>query len=76
MVGVVGHEGGENVVPEGVLDADEVVVDRAHQAVHLGLPGVIRGVCVDTAFFKGNFPESCSIEVPTRIDPERGGRRR
>lgn len=30
--------------------------------VRLGLPGVIRGVCVDTAFFRGNFPESCSIE--------------
>ncbi len=28
----------------------------------LGLPGVIRGVVVDTAFFRGNFPESCSIE--------------
>jgi allantoicase len=30
--------------------------------VRLGLPGVVRGVCVDTAFFKGNFPESCSID--------------
>jgi allantoicase len=30
--------------------------------VRLGLPGVIRGVTVDTAFFKGNFPESCSLE--------------
>ena len=25
--------------------------------VRLGLPGVIRGVVVDTAFFRGNFPE-------------------
>jgi len=31
--------------------------------VRLGLPGVVRGVCVDTAFFKGNFPESCSLEA-------------
>ena len=31
--------------------------------VRLGLPGVIRGVVVDTAFFRGNFPESCSIEA-------------
>ena len=31
--------------------------------VRLGLPGIIHGVCVDTAFFKGNFPESCSIEA-------------
>lgn len=30
--------------------------------VRLGAPGVIRGVVVDTAFFAGNFPESCSIE--------------
>ncbi|MGH3516082.1 MAG: allantoicase [Haloechinothrix sp.] len=31
--------------------------------VRLGAPGVIRGVTVDTAFFKGNFPEQCSIEA-------------
>jgi allantoicase len=30
--------------------------------VRLGVPGVIRGVCVDTAFFRGNFPSHCSIE--------------
>lgn len=30
--------------------------------IRLGLPGVIRGVVVDTAFFRGNYPESCSIE--------------
>jgi allantoicase len=30
--------------------------------VRLGVPGVIKGVVVDTAFFRGNFPESCSIE--------------
>jgi allantoicase len=33
--------------------------------VRLGLPGVIHGVVVDTAFFRGNFPESCSIEAAT-----------
>ena len=31
--------------------------------VRLGLPGLIRGVVVDTAHFKGNFPEACSIET-------------
>ena len=31
--------------------------------VKLGLPGVIRGVNVDTAFFIGNYPEYCSIEA-------------
>jgi allantoicase len=33
--------------------------------VRLGLPGVIHGVVVDTSFFRGNFPESCSIEAAT-----------
>lgn len=31
--------------------------------VRLGLPGLIRGVVVDTAYFKGNYPEACSIEA-------------
>jgi len=31
--------------------------------VRLGVPGLVRGVVVDTAFFKGNYPESCSIEA-------------
>jgi allantoicase len=29
----------------------------------LGVPGVIRQIEVDTAHFKGNFPESCSMEA-------------
>ncbi|REF00850.1 allantoicase [Thermomonospora umbrina] len=31
--------------------------------VRLGLPGVIRGVVVDTAWFKGNFPPYASVEA-------------
>jgi allantoicase len=31
--------------------------------VRLGLPGVIHGVDVDTAFFKGNYPDQCSIDA-------------
>src|SRR6266581_2724412 len=31
--------------------------------VRLGAAGRIRGVDVDTAHFKGNFPEACAIEV-------------
>jgi allantoicase len=31
--------------------------------VRLGLPGVIRGVLVDTSFFKGNYPEQFSLEA-------------
>jgi allantoicase len=29
----------------------------------LGMPGVIQRIAVDTAHFKGNFPESCSMEA-------------
>jgi len=31
--------------------------------VRLGLPGIIRGVIVDTSYFRGNFPSHCSIEA-------------
>jgi allantoicase len=31
--------------------------------IRLGLPGVIRGVIVDTSFFRGNYPEQCSLEA-------------
>jgi allantoicase len=31
--------------------------------VRLGVPGVIRRMEVDTSYFKGNFPESCSLEI-------------
>ncbi|HEX2313268.1 MAG TPA: allantoicase [Thermomonospora sp.] len=31
--------------------------------VRLGLPGVIRGVVIDTAWFKGNFPPYASVEA-------------
>lgn len=30
--------------------------------VRLGLPGSLRALVVDTAFFRGNYPESCSVE--------------
>ena len=30
--------------------------------IRLGSPGEVRGVVVDTSFFKGNYPERCSIE--------------
>ncbi|HEY4183213.1 MAG TPA: allantoicase [Kofleriaceae bacterium] len=39
--------------------------------VRLGLPGVIRGVVVDTAWFRGNYPASASIwatEVDAALD--------
>ncbi|MEO8621253.1 MAG: allantoicase [bacterium] len=30
--------------------------------IHLGAPGIVRGVVIDTAFYRGNYPESASIE--------------
>ena len=30
--------------------------------VRLGLPGIIRGIVVDTSFFTGNYPETFSLE--------------
>lgn len=41
--------------------------------VRLGIPGIVRGMVVDTSFFRGNYPESCSIEaawVDGTPDPE------
>jgi allantoicase len=31
--------------------------------IRLGAPGIVRGVVADTAHFKGNFPEQCSLEA-------------
>ncbi|MBW8802482.1 MAG: allantoicase, partial [Catenulisporales bacterium] len=31
--------------------------------IRLGSPGIVRGVVVDTAFFRGNYPPRCSIEA-------------
>jgi allantoicase len=31
--------------------------------IRLGSPGIVRGVVVDTAFFRGNYPPHCSIEA-------------
>ncbi len=30
--------------------------------IRLGLSGIIRGVVVDTSFFRGNYPEHCSLD--------------
>ncbi|MET9632195.1 allantoicase [Lentzea sp. NPDC006480] len=38
----------------------EAGVDQA--VIRLGMPGVVRGVVVDTAFFKGNYPPFCWVE--------------
>jgi allantoicase len=41
--------------------------------IRLGLAGRVRGVVVDTSFFRGNYPESCSLEAcnaPNNADAE------
>lgn len=38
-----------------------------HAVVRLGVPGVVRGVVVDTAWFTGNYPPHISIEA-TSVD--------
>ncbi|MCZ4119186.1 allantoicase [Streptomyces sp. H39-S7] len=40
-------------------------VDADHDwaLIRLGAPGVIRGVVVDTAHFRGNYPQSVSVEA-------------
>jgi allantoicase len=30
--------------------------------IRLGLPGIIRGIVVDTSHFRGNYPDRCSLE--------------
>jgi allantoicase len=39
--------------------------DAGHDwcVIRLGSSGIVRGVDVDTAHFKGNYPESCAIDV-------------
>ena len=34
-----------------------------HAIVRLGCPGVVHGVVVDTAFFRGNYPPEISVEA-------------
>ncbi len=31
--------------------------------IRLGLPGVLDGLVVDTGFFRGNYPDSCSVDA-------------
>lgn len=31
--------------------------------IRLGVPGIVRGVLIDTAFFRGNYPDEASIEA-------------
>lgn len=47
--------------------------DHDRCILRLGLPGRVRGVVVDTAFFRGNFPEAAALEgcvAPVDATPE------
>jgi len=37
--------------------------------IRLGVPGIVRGVDVETTHFKGNHPESCALEIADVADP-------
>jgi len=45
--------------PGGALPPDG---EHDWAIVRLGAPGVVHAVVVDTAFFTGNYPQSCSVE--------------
>jgi allantoicase len=51
----------ENHRADASLDASFAHEDFC--IVRLGAPGIIRGVVVDTAFFRGNYPSHCAIEA-------------
>src|SRR5947209_20535303 len=40
--------------------------------VRLGIPGVVRELVIDTTHFKGNAPESCSVETCESASPDPG----
>jgi allantoicase len=46
--------------PGGALPEDPA---RDWVIVRLGVPGVVRSVVVDTAFFTGNYPQACSADA-------------
>ncbi|MGK2934892.1 MAG: allantoicase [Gemmatimonadaceae bacterium] len=42
--------------------------------VRLGIPGIVRGVVIDTSYFTGNYPEHASIDACAVDEPEPGER--
>ena len=46
--------------PDGTLPERTV---RDWVIVRLGMPGVVRSIVVDTAFFTGNYPQACSADA-------------
>jgi allantoicase len=65
---------GEPVWKEGVFDDNGKWMDgwesrrkrfegHDHAVIRLGVPGVLKGVDIDTRFFTGNYPPSASLEA-------------
>lgn len=68
-------DGWETRRRRGVSAARPHPTDTDHDwaLVRLGAPGVIRGIVVDTAHFRGNYPQAVSVEgasVPGSPSPE------
>ncbi|WP_458690603.1 allantoicase [Nocardia tengchongensis] len=57
------YDGWETLRQRGE-DGGHPDIDACHTAIiRLGVPGVIKGVVVDTAWFKGNYPPEVSVEA-------------
>jgi allantoicase len=66
--GVFGHTG---KVYDGWETRRRREPGQDYAVVRLGVPGVVRGVVIDTAWFKGNYPPYASVEA-TSIDGAAG----
>lgn len=55
-------DGWETRRKRGYAASSRAYPDHDACILRLGLPGIVRGVVVDTAHFKGNYPEACAIE--------------
>ncbi|WP_338673926.1 allantoicase [Streptomyces sp. SCSIO 30461] len=57
----------------GVDEPHPTDTDHDWALIRLGAPGVVRGIVVDTAHFRGNYPQSVSVDaacVPGSPSPE------
>ncbi|MEW2176513.1 allantoicase [Streptomyces sp. NPDC005406] len=68
-------DGWETRRRRGASAAQPHPVDEDHDwaLVRLGVPGVVRGIVVDTAHFRGNYPQAVSVEavaLPGSPSPE------
>jgi allantoicase len=55
-------DGWESRRKRNYAESSRAYPDHDTCIIRLGLPGVVRGFVVDTAFFKGNYPSECAIE--------------